>query len=226
MENIMKNTSIIAALALAALARTAAAQEASGTNWAKPADAQAINAGIAAVKADAPQTPPATPAPPTPTTPPPAAPVTTAQQLLTRSAADLEVMYRSKAPGPVPNGPAQGYASTSPGTDGGSDSEKFFSVLWQGKIFDRTGDQTANLVNQTLIGKSFAAEVYIGKSLLDGKDAIIIDYKNTPFLPFRLIRDEIRQVGPGVYLGYAYLRGIDKAPILFSLDFNQQSPAK
>jgi hypothetical protein len=44
------------------------------------------------------------------------------------------------------------------------------------------------------------AKVYRGESWLDGKDTIIIDYSKTSFLA-KVIRDEIREVEPGVYLG-------------------------
>ena len=44
------------------------------------------------------------------------------------------------------------------------------------------------------------AKVYKGASWMDGKETIIIDYSSTSFLA-KKIRDEIREVEPGVYLG-------------------------
>ena len=38
------------------------------------------------------------------------------------------------------------------------------------------------------------------QSWLDGKDTIVIDYSSTSILA-KVIRDEIREVEPGVYLG-------------------------
>ncbi|MFI5361358.1 MAG: hypothetical protein ACHQ49_05255 [Elusimicrobiota bacterium] len=149
------------------------------------------------------------------------APITTINQLLTRDGEGLKALYQRSKPGTIPVGESEGMASVAPGTDEGEESRRFFSFLWQGKVFERADEGTTTLVNKTFLGKSFAAKVYVGASLLDGKDSIIIDYKDTPFKPFRIIRDEIREVAPGIYLGYAYLRGIDYAPIVFALNFNE-----
>jgi hypothetical protein len=68
----------------------------------------------------------------------------------------------------------------------------------------------------------FPAKLYCGQSLLDGRrESVIIDYAFTNELPgYRevpdalggreglLIRDEIRMVRPGLYLGRAYMNGV------------------
>jgi hypothetical protein len=149
------------------------------------------------------------------------APLTAAQQLLlTKTAQDIEALYRRSEPGPIPEGASQGAGTVSPGTDEGRESQELISFLWQGKIFERIDDSSATLVNKTIFGDAFSAKVYFGESLLDGKKSIIIDYSETSYKPFRIIRDEIRRVAPGVYLGYAYLRGVKTAPVIFALDFN------
>jgi hypothetical protein len=58
------------------------------------------------------------------------------------------------------------------------------------------------LINKvTPLSLSFiVAKVYRGPSWLDGKQAIVIDYSKTSFVAAR-IRDEIREVEPGLYLG-------------------------
>lgn len=163
--------------------------------------------------------PAATPASaPAPETKP--APASAAQKLLTRTAPDLEALYRSSEPGPIPEGSSAGSASVAPGTSDGEASREFISFLWQGKVFERIDDSSATLVNKTVFGDTFSAKVYFGESLLDKKTSIIIDYSETSYKPFRIIRDEIRRVAPGVYLGYAYLRGVQDAPVTFALDFN------
>lgn len=48
--------------------------------------------------------------------------------------------------------------------------------------------------------KMIVAKVYLDKSWLDEKETIVIDYSKTSLLA-RVIRDEIREVEPGVYLG-------------------------
>ena len=44
------------------------------------------------------------------------------------------------------------------------------------------------------------AKVYRDKSWMDGKDTIVIDYSTTSFVA-KKIRDEIREIEPGIYLG-------------------------
>jgi len=44
------------------------------------------------------------------------------------------------------------------------------------------------------------AKVYRDKRRLDGKDTVVIDYSKTSIIA-KLIRDEIREIEPGAYLG-------------------------
>ena len=64
--------------------------------------------------------------------------------------------------------------------------------------------------------EAIIAKVYKGPSWLDGKECIVLDYSDTSLLAAR-VRDEIRQIGPKLYLGKVYwdkTRTID-----FSLQF-------
>ena len=60
------------------------------------------------------------------------------------------------------------------------------------------------------------AKVYKGPSWLDGKECIVLDYSETSLVA-GWIRDEIRQIGPGLYLGKVY--GGKKRLIDFALQF-------
>jgi hypothetical protein len=51
---------------------------------------------------------------------------------------------------------------------------------------------------------------------MDGREAIVLDY-SVSSLPFRAIRDEIREVAPGLYLGVVYWVGTKT--INFALQF-------
>ena len=116
----------------------------------------------------------------------------------------LDDIYRNAEPGDIPVGDTRGTAILA-----GSIFAKAVAALarlfaWQGKIFDifcPNGDAGV-LVNKILpLGLTFiVAKVYRGDSWLDGKETIIIDYSKTSFFA-RVIRDEIREVEPGVYLG-------------------------
>ena len=53
------------------------------------------------------------------------------------------------------------------------------------------------------IVEAIIAKVYKGPSWLDGKECIVLDYSQTSILAHR-IRDEIRLISPGFYLGKVY----------------------
>ncbi len=139
--------------------------------------------------------------------------------------AELEALYRQTQPGPIPDGPSRGAATIAPGTSAGRRSERFFSIFWAGKIFNRAD---GSLINDTLIGKTVKAKVYVAESWFDGAPAIIIDYKTVGLKQMAWlaapVRDEIRLVSPSLYLGFAYLRnpvGAPAAPLMFALDFSR-----
>lgn len=153
-----------------------------------------------------------------------AGPLTTHQLLDMRRKA-LEALYKTLPPGPIPDGPSDGIASREPGTIFGKISQKVLGAFWQGKVFDRARGQ---LINRLTTGESVKAKVFIGESWLDGKPAIIIDYKDTSKIA-GFIRDEIREAAPGVYFGFAYERQQDggaHANIIFALDFNSPKAPK
>ncbi|HLZ07113.1 MAG TPA: hypothetical protein VKT80_00875, partial [Chloroflexota bacterium] len=92
---------------------------------------------------------------------------------------------------------------------------------WQGKVFD---PDNGVLRNEILpIGlKAIVARVYPSASWFDGKPAIILDYSQTSLVA-HWIRDEIRLVAPGLYLGIVYW---DKTKLInFALAFPQSSVA-
>lgn len=98
----------------------------------------------------------------------------------------------------------------------------FAETLWKGKKFGKDPFGEPMLVNNVARNWFFPAKVYLGQSILDArKPSIIIDYVYSDDLPgYRdavdfvasrkglTIRDEIRMVQPGLYLGRAYLDGV------------------
>jgi len=127
----------------------------------------------------------------------------TIPDLLKMSQAQLDQLFTNSPPGEIPNGEAEGTAIIAPGTELEETAAKFIHLFaWQGKVFDAA---TRHLKNKILpMGlKAIIAEIYPAKSWFDGKDCIVLDYSKTSLLA-HYIRDEIRQVGPGVYLGIVY----------------------
>ena len=127
----------------------------------------------------------------------------TVAQLLNMSSDSLDDLFRESLPGDIPNGEAQGTAILAPGTRYTAEiAEMVNHFAWQGKNFDAA---TGTLKNRILpLGLSaILAKVYRGESWLDKKDCIILDYSETSMLA-HWIRDEIRTIGPGMYLGVVY----------------------
>jgi hypothetical protein len=75
-------------------------------------------------------------------------------------------------------------------------------VLWRGKDFCATEQM---LVNRWLGLRAIEATVSYGPSWLDGKPSLILDYSGTSRI-WADVRDEMREVCPGVYVGAMYLR--------------------
>jgi hypothetical protein len=127
----------------------------------------------------------------------------TVPQLLSMSSEALDDLFRQSKPGDIPNGEAQGTAILAPGTKFSPEIANFINhFAWQGKNFDAA---TGTLKNRILpFGLSaILAKVYKGESWLDKQDCIVLDYSETSMLA-HWIRDEIRTIGPGMYLGVVY----------------------
>ena len=88
---------------------------------------------------------------------------------------------------------------------------------WKGKTFDAEhGTLTNRILPMGL--NAIVAQVYKAPSWLDQKECIVLDYSKTSLVA-HWIRDEIRLIGPGFYLGRVYW---DQEAILhFSLKFDE-----
>jgi hypothetical protein len=123
---------------------------------------------------------------------------------LDKSRDQLDEIYRDAQPGAIPKGNTHGTAIVA-GTFFSKAIALFARLFaWQGKVFDLFGPdgESGVLINKiTPFSLTFiVAKVYREESWLDGKDTIVIDYSRTSFFA-KVIRDEIREVAPGVYLG-------------------------
>jgi hypothetical protein len=88
---------------------------------------------------------------------------------------------------------------------------------WAGKRFESITVDTGNGINRVRLGSErrwFPFETRVEPSAVDGKPAILLDY-NDPRNPgfIRVIRDELREVSPGLFLGPAML-DVGKKPTL------------
>jgi len=137
-------------------------------------------------------------------------------QLLQMSSSDLDSLFSSSPTGDIPDGPAKGTAIVASDTIYSPQIAEFVSLfVWQGKTFD---SQKGVLRNRILpIGlNAIIAKVYKGASWLDQKECVVLDYSETSLVA-QWIRDEIRLIGPGFYLGRVYWA--NKPLIHFCLQF-------
>jgi len=131
------------------------------------------------------------------------APPPAISELLKMSGDDLDALFSASPPGPIPSGEAEGTAIVAPGSSKTDEIAAFVNAFaWQGKIFDPANGTLVNHLGPAGT-EAILAKVYVGKSLIDGKDCIVLDYSKTS-LAARHIRDEIRMVGPNTYLGPVY----------------------
>lgn len=137
------------------------------------------------------------------------------QSLFSRTKEQLDDLFRGAEAGPIPDGAARGTALIAPGSAVSDELAQVVKlVVWQGKTFDAAAGLLRNRI--TAIGlNAIVAEVYHGKSLLDDKPCIVLDYSKTSLVA-KWIRDEIRLVAPHLYLGRVYW---DDKPVLhFALE--------
>jgi len=124
-------------------------------------------------------------------------------QLLKMSQAQLDELFTGSTPGEIPNGEAQGTAIIAPGTTYSPEIATLVNhFAWQGKNFDARRGLLTNRILPLGIN-AIIAKVYKAPSWLDGKECIVLDYSETSLVA-HWIRDEIRQIGPGLYLGKVY----------------------
>ena len=140
----------------------------------------------------------------------------TSGQLLAMSSQQLDDLFGSSPAGDIPSGEAQGTAIIAPGTTFSKETAEIISLFgWKGKSFDAVHGTLRNRILAFGID-AIVAEVYKGESWFDGKECIVLDYSKTSIVASR-IRDEIRQIGQGSYLGLVYWD--KKRNIHFALQF-------
>jgi hypothetical protein len=126
----------------------------------------------------------------------------TLDSLRRMTGAELEAVYRRGFSAGIADGPIRGTALLAPGTRRSRALSGGARLVWQGKVFE-PGQTSA--VNRFFGMRVVRAQVYQGPSWLDGQPSLILDYSQTSRV-YANNRDEIRQVGPGLYLGLMYDR--------------------
>jgi hypothetical protein len=128
----------------------------------------------------------------------------------------LDDLFSASAAGDIPNGEAEGTAIIASGTIFSPEIAALINIFtWKGKTFDGAHGTLTNRILAFGLN-AIVAEVYKAASWFDDKECIVLDYSKTSLVA-KHVRDEIREIGPGTYLGLVYW---DKdRTIHFSLQF-------
>jgi hypothetical protein len=126
-----------------------------------------------------------------------------AREIVDMPQAEVDDLFRSSPPGDIPTGEGDGTVIYHPDTKMADVAEKLVHLIaWQGKVFDPDHGELRNVVTPLHL-KAIKAKVYKGESWFDGQEAIILDYSETSLVA-HYIRDEMRLVGDGLYLGVVF----------------------
>ena len=140
------------------------------------------------------------------------------EQLAALPWCELEQLYRKSPAGSIPDGFACGKVVYCPAEPFAGPRAHFAGMIWKGKHFCSA---QGTLVNQWLGIAAIRARVSYGPSWLDGAEAIILDYCGESRV-WADVRDEMREVAPGLYLGAMVLRRCPqpKLKLFFCLQAN------
>jgi len=135
---------------------------------------------------------------------------------LSLTGAELDTRFAEAEAGPLPVGFGTGTAIIASGLVGKAIALWVRLFGWRGKVFAPDGRSLKNVI--TVFGvRAIRAEVRHDASWVDTKQCVVLDYSQTSLIA-KWVRDEIREVEPGRYLGMVFLRG-HKLPVRFLLDF-------
>jgi len=124
-------------------------------------------------------------------------------RLLEMSGEELDDLFTSAAAGPIPDGKCDGYPIAAAGTqlaEIGAHLSHMFA--WRGKVVDAERGVLRNRFTPFDL-RAVVATVYRDESWFDRKECIVLDYSETSLIA-HWVRDEIREVADGLYLGLVY----------------------
>jgi hypothetical protein len=120
---------------------------------------------------------------------------------------ELDNLFRATPVSDIPDGDASGTVIAAPGTEVEGPIMWYARWLaWQGKVVYRSRGYLFNKVGP--FGWHLVkAQVYIAPSWFDQQPCIILDYSKTSLIAHS-VRDEIREVSPGLFLGIVFVKDI------------------
>ena len=139
--------------------------------------------------------------------------------LVGKTTGELGELFRAAAAGTIPDGRGRGTVLLGTGGPVARLAATLcYALAWRGKVFTAREGRLKNLVTPLAI-RAIEAAVYQADSWYDGEPCIVLDYSKTSLVA-RKIRDEIREVSPGVFLGLVFW---GRRHVLgFALDFRER----
>jgi hypothetical protein len=139
--------------------------------------------------------------------------------LVGETTGELGELFRSGTAGAIPDGHGKGTVLVGTGGRAARVAAALcYAVAWRGKVVNAREARLKNIVTPLRI-QAIEAAVYKQDSWYDGETCIVLDYSRTSLLA-RRVRDEIREIAPGVFLGLVFW---GRRHVLdFALDFRQR----
>jgi hypothetical protein len=123
--------------------------------------------------------------------------------LITMTKPELARLFSSGRAGAVPDGRGRGTVLLGTGGLAAQVAARLsYALAWRGKVVSARTARLLNILTPLQI-EAIAAMIYKQDSWYDGAPCIVLDYSKTSFVA-RRIRDEIREIAPGVYLGIVF----------------------
>jgi hypothetical protein len=144
------------------------------------------------------------------------APLDGVNSRLPATATELDELFARSPAGDLPVGYGRGTALVGVGPVRVVVAAAVRLVGWRGKVFAPDGTRLRNVISPLGV-LAITADVRHEPSWSDGKACVVLDYRRTSLVA-RWVRDEIREIAPGRYLGQVYLRR-RRLPLRFALDF-------
>lgn len=129
-------------------------------------------------------------------------PIASVDSLFALDEGQIIGLYRGGAAVGLPPGPVRGTPLLATGTRRARLTSRGARLLWQGKVID---PDATGAVNRFAGVKVIRGEFYQAPSWLDGAPTVVLDYQRTSHV-YAKYRDEIRRIGPDLYLGLMFDR--------------------
>lgn len=123
--------------------------------------------------------------------------------LVPETRSELARLFSSGWVGDIPDGRGRGTVLLGAGgTASRLAAAASYALWWRGKVVNARQGRLENILTPLNI-EAIAAAVYKQESWVDGAPCIVLDYSKTSLVAHQ-IRDEIREIALGVFLGVVF----------------------